>query len=184
VLFRSKTAFFITNVFSKFNRKVCSRYIFLINKITVILDLIINAFFIFPILSLFKIKLWERLGYVVLVEEYLPGILVDYFHLTLLYGLDKRIVRWLIKVLCSCLNLNRAIIIFLVCDYDVLPIRWRKRGSPREHVSYLMSQQKIFAIFSNSMNNALSLSTNRDINDVFHELTLIISRSITKRNSQ
>lgn len=179
-----KTPFFITNVFSKFNHKVYSQYNFLINKITIILDLIINTFFILPVLSLFKIKLWEQLGYVVLVEEHLPGILVDYFHLTLLYRFNKRIVRWLIKVLYSCLSINKALIIFLVCDCDILPLRWRKRGSPKEHVSYLMSQQKIFAIFSNSLNNMLSLSTNRDIKDVFHDLTSIISHNITKHDSR
>ncbi|MEM3610243.1 MAG: hypothetical protein QW076_05080 [Candidatus Anstonellales archaeon] len=178
-----KTCFFVTNCFSKFFYKVSVQHNnFLINRITVLLDLIINTFFIIPISSLFKIKFWKNMGYTLLVEEYLPGILVDFFHLTLLYKLNRNIIKLFIKILYACLDIRKIIIILPICNYGVLQLRWAKRGSSKEHAIYLASQQKIFEIFASTTDKVFLLSTDKNIRDVFREITLTISSIMTEHD--
>ena len=111
-----KTIFIFTRIFLKIFKRFSFNYdsVFKIHRILVYLDLIANSLLL-PFLALLRVKL--RRG-IVLVEEYVPGIVVDYLHALFRLKLDRKVVRNLLNILMKALERdnNNSLLIFLTCD--------------------------------------------------------------------
>lgn len=164
-----KTIFPLTSLSSKLLYKMGVKKITLtLQKSLVQIDLSLNLFLL-PVLS-FRIRLLKRLGYLLLVEEYLPGILVDYYHLAKIYKLHSKLILNFMSAIYKTLFLSEMSTILLVCDNNNLPARWRKRRTIPEHYSYLESQQTIFRILKRTMNPFYCFSTDVNVNCTFFNL--------------
>jgi len=133
-------------------------------KIAISLDLIFNAIRL-PILALIKsiIVPYLRRCQIVLIDEYLPGALVDYIYNGIVYNvmlislITIRILLRLFKVL----GLSNFSIVHLYCRKDVLPKRWVQRGTPAEKKLYLIIQDLVFSKFIKKY-SALKVNTEKE----------------------
>jgi thymidylate kinase len=134
-------------------------------RIVVGLDLVFNIVRL-PILALIKTVVWPliRKRQIVLLDEYLPGSLVDYIYNGIIYGIvsvsltaSKIIIR--LFALLDLLNFN---IVYLYCDKEILPKRWTKRGTPPEKKLYLIIQDFVFAIFIKRWSNILMVHSGKE----------------------
>jgi len=138
------------------------------------LDLIINTFLL-PFLGLVRVKLASKLFRYVLVEEYLPGILVDYVHAMITLKLSREFVMGLTSILFKMLYSRNLITFILTCNSALLPHRWKIRNSPPEIRSYLEVQKNIFACWSKCMSNVFKISTtDRSIEETNREIRAIL----------
>jgi len=171
-----KTTFIITPLLSRLRilRKVSWR-------IAVVLDLLLNIIYL-PLIIWVRtilvpvIKRWN----IVLVEEHLIGSLVDYFHAAVILNLIplvKHLVRFLLRA--SQKHLWHAII-YLKVDKDLLKDRWRRRGSPDESKSYLLSQDLIFQIVTKHYSNVLYVDTSKDLKANAHSIYNFILEVVKK----
>jgi len=132
-------------------------------RIAVALDLLLNSIYL-PLITWVRTVLFPKIArkQIVLVEEHLPGSLVDYVHASLILGLSK-ISLSAIKLL---INLSRKNtwhkIIYVMADKSLLPKRWCLRGSLYESKIYLLTQDLIFKIVS-AYNDTFYIDTNKDL---------------------
>ncbi len=167
-----KTFFPITLLFSKilviFKYNLYHSLILI--RLLVTLDLGINTAII-PFISLFKVRLSSYFADIILIEEYLPGILVDYFHLINIYDLNKELIIKLLSLLYRLLFINELTTVILFCSDSELRHRWRKRGTPDEDPSYLRMQELIFNFWSKITTKVVLINTsNKTINEVSKEI--------------
>jgi thymidylate kinase len=154
-----KTMFIITPLLSRFRilRKVSWR-------IAVALDLLLNIIYL-PLIIWIRtilVPMIKRKN-IVLVEEHLVGSLVDYFHAAVILNLIplvKHMVRFLLRA--SQRYLWHAVI-YLKVDKNFLEDRWRRRGSPDESKSYLLSQDLIFQIVAKHYSDVLYVDISKDL---------------------
>jgi hypothetical protein len=157
-----KTTFFVTMLL---NRLRLLRGI--IWRFAVALDLLLNS-------VLLPVMLWFRVTFfplatkkqVVLVEEHLPGSLVDYVHAAMILSL--------VPIACPAMKILTKLsrkstwsgLVHVSCDKRLLPERWAKRGTPCERETYLLVQDLVFKILSKKLNNndVLYIDTSKEFN--------------------
>jgi thymidylate kinase len=85
-----------------------------------------------------------RLGYIVLVEEYIPATISDYIYLSRVINSPLKVNSFAINYLLRLIILRGPIqIVFLDAKDDELKRRWRLRGSPDERKDYLQMQRTL-----------------------------------------
>ena len=93
---------------------------------------------------LFSIYLPLKLGYMVLVEEYVPATISDYLWLSRMINFKLKPKSFAITLLIRLMDLGGFThIVFLDANDDELRRRWRRRGSPYERGDYLNMQRTI-----------------------------------------
>jgi hypothetical protein len=163
-----KTQFVVTSLMTKLRMPQ------IVWRIAVMLDLLLNVIYL-PLAILIKTFLIPRIKKrdIVLVEEHLPGSLVDFVHLAILLNLAcivKCMLRALVTLSRKCLW---HAIIYITVDKMLLPRRWLKRGSPPETKLYLLSQDLVFSIITRYSKNVLIIDNSNK--DFHHNLSLITS---------
>ncbi len=105
----------------------------LLDTISITIKVIIDIF----IKSLFKD--------VILVEEYIPSIISDYYYFNKKLGISHppRIFSIIISYLLGLLAKRDSLIVYLYSPTSELRSRWLKRGTPPEIIEYLQVQSKI-----------------------------------------
>jgi len=155
-----KTIFPFTQLTSPF-----TRHNTLLLRIVVSLDLVFNIARL-PILALIKTVVWPllRKQQIVLLDEHLPGSLVDYIYNGVVYGIvpvslaaSKILIR--LFTLLDLLDFN---IVYLYCDKEVLSKRWAKRGTPPEKKLYLITQDYVFTKFIKRWSNILMVDSGKE----------------------
>ena len=104
----------------------------LLDAISITIKVIIDIF----IKSLFKD--------VILVEEYIPSIISDYYYFNKKLGINylPRTFNIIISYLLGLLTKRDSLIVYLYSPTSELRLRWLKRGTPPEIVEYLQVQSK------------------------------------------
>jgi thymidylate kinase len=134
-------------------------------RITMSLDLVFNIVRL-PILALIKTVVCPllRKRQIVLLDEHLPGSLVDYIYNGIVYGIvpvslatSKILIR-----LFTLFNLLDFNIVYMYCDKEVLPKRWAKRGTPPEKKLYLIIQDLVFTKFIKRWSNILMVHSGKE----------------------
>ena len=123
------------------------KYLF---KLWVVLD-------VFAISLKFLVFVWIplRMGYTLLIEEYLPAIVADYIHIARINGHSLKYVRIAIAFMYRLAKLLPFTSVFLDADYTTLKKRWRLRGSPDEKVEYLLMQRTLLFSIAKSLSQSL-----------------------------
>jgi thymidylate kinase len=134
-------------------------------RIAMSLDLMFNTVRL-PILALIKTVVWPllRKRQIVLLDEHLPGSLVDYIYNGIVYSIvpvsliaSKSLIR--LFTLLDLLDFN---IIYLYSDKDILSKRWAKRGTSTEKRLYLIIQDFVFVKFVKRWNNTLMVNSGEE----------------------
>lgn len=84
-----------------------------------------------------------KLGYIVLVEEYIPAIISDYIYLSRIVNFPLKVRSFTINYLLKLMSLNPTQIIFLDAENDKLVYRWKLRRSFDEKEDYIQMQRTI-----------------------------------------
>ena len=167
-----KTIWIVTPLLLKLFGKVCNNInaLFKIHRFCVYVDLSLNVMGL-PLLGLLRIRIPRRLGKVVLVEEYLPGIVVDYLHALKILKLNREIILTLMKALYKALDTKNSIIIYLKAPLSSLPQRWVLRGDRRfERITYLRVQSLVFDIWTKSFKSIEVITHKRAPLDVVQDI--------------
>ncbi|MEM0488984.1 MAG: hypothetical protein QW707_07295 [Candidatus Bathyarchaeia archaeon] len=145
-----------------------------VHQLAVTIDLTMNMFLL-SLLALLRVRLTLKFFDYVLVEEYLPGTLVDYFHATKVLRLNQRLMLGLIKLILRLLYLPYFTTFIITCSPSLLPYRWRTRNSPQEIPSYLEAQNYIFTLWSMYVKNVFQFHTDdKSVKDTFREIKAIL----------
>jgi len=113
------------------------------HRVAVYIDLFLNTLFYIPLKSLFLAFLCKG---IILVEEYLYGTLVDYYHAMVVLGLRKSIIKFLSRVVYAVLSKFRAIHVVLSLSVYEAWKRQHGRGDPRPELpTYMWMQYIIFS---------------------------------------
>jgi len=137
------------------------------------LDLL-GGIFYFAVKHLYILSLMHKVD-VVLVEEHLPGTIVDYIHLQRILNIRKSIIHVLIKI-CYYVTFNgvhNMKTIYLRCSNETLMRRWQLRGSPPENLEYLTTQRSVFEAWCKVI-GCLSIYNDKNITDTFKELLVVM----------
>lgn len=112
---------------------------------------------------LFGIYLPLRLGYTILVEEYIPATISDYLYLSKVTGFTLKPSSFAITFLQKLMYLGPAQMIFLDAEDIELKHRWIRRKSFIERDDYLKFQRTILLLISKrlSLNKLLYINTSR-----------------------
>jgi thymidylate kinase len=155
-----KTIFPFTQLTSPFAKHNIS-----LLRIAVSLDLVFNDARL-PILALIKTVVWPllRKRQIVLLDEHLPGSLVDYVYNGIVYGIIpvSLIASRILIRLFALLNLLHFNIVYLYCNKEILPKRWIKRGTLPEKKLYLIIQDSVFTKFTKRWNNVLMINSEKE----------------------
>jgi len=101
---------------------------------------------------LFSIYFPLKLGYVVLVEEYIPAAISDYLWLSRMINFKLKPKSFAIALLIRLMALGGPThIVFLDANDDELRRRWKHRGSPDERGDYLNMQRTILLRISRAL---------------------------------
>ncbi len=168
-----KTVFVVTQLFDKVGLLSWSAW-----RFAVALDLILNTIILPVIMYLRSILIPSLLGKrVVLIEEDLPGSLVDYIHAAIILNLLP-IVRPSLGMFLKLASIGRRLhIVYLYCDKRLLPERWDKRGTPPETNLYVLVQDLVFRIWLKHIDSKISVNTEIDIKSSNDEVVKFIVRS-------
>lgn len=122
---------------------------------------------------LLSIYLPLKLGYVVLVEEYIPATISDYIYLS-------RIARFALKAQSFAITFPLKLmyiggytqIVFLDAENSELKRRWKRRGSFDERDDYLDMQRTVLLSISRrlSSNRLLYMNTSKQTVEETHQL--------------
>jgi len=93
-----------------------------------------------------------KLGYTVLVEEYIPATISDYIYLSKIIKFPLKInsfeIIYLLKLMSLC---GPTHIVFLDAENDKLTLRWKLRGSFDEREDYIRMQRSILLRLSKEL---------------------------------
>jgi thymidylate kinase len=133
-------------------------------RIAVALDLLLNSVCL-PLITWVRTVLFPKIArkHIVLVEEHLPGSLVDFVHLAILLNLTpmvKRILRTLIMLSRKSLW---HVIIYIAVDKKLLPERQLKRRSPSETKLYLLIQDLVFSTVMRYNKEVFVIDNSKDL---------------------
>ena len=120
-----------------------------------------------------------RLGYIVLVEEYIPATISDYIYLSKIVNFPLKMNSFTIKYLLTLMNLcNPTQIVFLDARDDILASRWKMRGSFNEREDYILMQRTLLLRLSKSFSyKFLCINTGTKTIEKTHE-SIIVNLSI------
>jgi len=94
-----------------------------------------------------------KLGYTVLVEDYLPATISDYIYLSRILSFPMKVRSFAINYLLKLMSLNPTQIIFLDAESDELTYRWKLRGSFDEKEDYIRMQRSILLKVSKKLSH-------------------------------
>jgi hypothetical protein len=93
-----------------------------------------------------------KLGYIVLIEEYIPATISDYVYLSKIVNFPLNVnsfaINYLLKLMNSC---GPTQIIFLDAKDDELKTRWKLRGCFDEREDYLQMQRTLLLQISREL---------------------------------
>lgn|GEM_PF-1356492 len=93
---------------------------------------------------LFDVKIPIAMGQVVIVEEYLPAIIADYFYISNAINLHPKVSFATTEFLSRVLNsAGPMYVVFLDADNDTLRQRWKLKGRLLEKTEYIRAQRTI-----------------------------------------
>jgi hypothetical protein len=116
----------------------------------------------------------KKFGYIVIVEDYIPAFICDYFYFCHSLGLSDKVSPFVLKYLEYLFSISGPVnIAFLDAPEEILSARWKNRGTPDERTKYLLFQRSVLLPLSKNMaNNFLFIDTSRiDVLDT-HNLIL------------
>ena len=106
----------------------------------------------FSIKFMFDIYLPLKLGYTIIVEEYVPGAIADYIYLCNVLRLEPERLDQVSKIILRFLHLGGPTqVIFLDADTGVLNLRGQRRGTLEEKPDYLLMQRTLLLALSKSL---------------------------------
>lgn len=121
-----------------------------------------------------KICLPLKLGYTVIVEEYIPAIISDYMYLSKLVKFPLKTnfftIRYMLRLMSLC---NPTQIIYLDAENDKLAFRWKVRRSFEEREDYIRMQRSILLQISKKLSYTfLYVNTGAKTIDETHNLII------------
>jgi hypothetical protein len=117
-----------------------------------------------------------RLGYIVLVEEYIPATISDYIYLSKIVNFPLKMNSFTIKYLLTLMNLcNPTQIVFLDARDSELRIRWKLRGSFDEREDYLQMQRALLLQMSRELSSNGLIYMNTETKTLAETQELIMS---------
>jgi thymidylate kinase len=126
---------------------------------------------------LISIYLPLRLGYIVLVEEYIPATISDYIYLSRFIKFPLKMNSFTINYLLRLMNLCwPAQIIFLDAKDDELKKRWKLRKSFDEKEDYLQMQRTLLLQISKKLSSLNFIYINTETKALEETQILIISQ--------
>jgi hypothetical protein len=126
---------------------------------------------------LISIYLPLRLGYIVLVEEYIPATISDYIYLSRFIKFPLKMNSFTINYLLRLMNLCRPTqIIFLDAKDDELKKRWKLRKSFDEKEDYLQMQRTLLLQISKKLSSLNFIYINTETKALEETQILIISQ--------
>jgi len=116
-----------------------------------------------------------KLGYIVLVEEYIPATISDYIYLSKIVNFPLKMNSFAIKFLLTLMNLcNPTQIVFLDARDDILASRWKMRGSFNEREDYILMQRTLLLQLSKKLScKFLYINTGTKTIEKTHKLITI-----------
>jgi thymidylate kinase len=122
-----------------------------------------------------EIYLPLKLGYIVLVEEYIPATISDYIYLSKIIDFPLKMNPFAIKFLLILMNLcNPTQIVFLDARDDILVSRWKMRESFNEREDYILMQRTLLLQLSKKLScKFLYINTGTKTIEKTHELITI-----------
>jgi thymidylate kinase len=122
-----------------------------------------------------EIYLPLKLGYIVLVEEYIPATISDYIYLSKIIDFPLKMNSFAIKFLLTLMNLcNPTQIVFLDARDDILVSRWKMRESFNEREDYILMQRTLLLQLSKKLScKFLYINTGTKTIEKTHELITI-----------
>jgi len=116
-----------------------------------------------------------RLGYIVLVEEYIPATISDYIYLSRIVNFPLRVNSFAINYLQRLMNLcGPTQIIFLDAKNDELKTRWKLRSSFDEREDYLQMQRTLLLQISSKLSSNELIYVNTGAKTLAESQELII----------
>jgi len=143
-------------------------------RVAVYIDLFLNAFFYIPLKSLFLAFSCKS---VILVEEYLYGALVDYYHAMVVLGLRKSIIKFLSRMIYAVLSKFRAIHVVLSLSVYEAWKRQHERGDPRpEFPTYMWMQYIVFSVVKRIPTSVIVNARDKPASNALKLLNLLEAR--------
>ncbi|MEM2228670.1 MAG: hypothetical protein ABIM44_06000 [candidate division WOR-3 bacterium] len=138
-------------------------------KLWILLDLISIT-----VKFLVSIYLPMKLGYTLLVEEYIPATISDYIYISRILRfhlkMNSLIIRYLLKLMNLCTPVQT---VFLDAENNELYLRYKLRGSPNETEDYLRMQRTVlYHIAKTLSSNFLYINTSSRTPSEVHRLIM------------
>jgi thymidylate kinase len=128
-----------------------------------------------------SIYLPSRLGYIVLVEEYIPATISDYIYLSRVIDFPLRANSFAINYPLRLMKLcGPTQIIFLDAKDDELKRRWKLRGSFDEREDYLKMQRTLLLRMSRELSSHRLICINTEAKTIAETQELIMSHLLVK----
>lgn len=95
-----------------------------------------------------------KLGYHILVEEYIPAIIADYIYLCQILDIPVKSISPLLSLISRLYHIGGpTYTVFLDADTRELVTRWHRRGTPIEKQDYLKMQRTLLPAISKKLTN-------------------------------
>lgn len=134
---------------------------------------------------LFTIYIPLKLGYIIIVEEYIPAVISDYIYLCRITECILKPESLAIALLLKLMRLGRFTqVVFLDAENDELRLRWKRRGSPYEKDDYLKMQRTTLLSISRKLSSSELLYINTGKQAVRETHQLIKKRLMGETNDQ
>lgn len=123
---------------------------------------------------LLTIYLRLRIGYLIIVEEYIPAAIADYLYIGHAISSSRTTFSFATNFLLKLMYTAPAQLIFLDADTRTLTIRWKQRGSPKEYLDYLHMQRTTLLGLSKklTLKNLIYINTTNQTVKKTHQLML------------
>jgi len=145
--------------------------------------LILDSFSI-SLRFLSTVLLPAKMGYIILVEEYIPATISDYMYLSKAVGLPPETSSFAIRSMLRLMHEGGPTqIIFLDAQADALELRWGSRGNLDEKPDYLQTQRTTLLSLSKMLSSYEVLyidTTNQNIKETHELIVNHLARSSTQ----
>jgi thymidylate kinase len=118
-----------------------------------------------------------KLGYTILIEEYVPATISDYIYLSRIINYPLKANSFAINYLLRLMNLcDPTQMIFLDAEDDELKRRWKLRGSFDEREDYLKMQRTLLLRMSRELSSHRLICINTEAKTLVEVQKLIMSQ--------
>ena len=118
-----------------------------------------------------------KLGYTILIEEYVPATISDYIYLSRIINYPLKVNSFAINYLLRLMNLcSPTQIIFLDAKNDELKTRWKLRGSFDEREDYLKMQRTLLLRMSRELSSHRLICINTEAKTLAETQKLIMNQ--------